>query len=70
MPFERATRMLESLLSVQVNQETARRLTERMGGYMEAAQEATDEADDEPESIDQSPLQQCVLRADGTIFRS
>ncbi len=38
MPFKKATAMMEKLLGVQISEETARRLTERMGEALEHAQ--------------------------------
>lgn len=40
MPFEQAARMLGALLGVQISEETARRLAEQVGNWMEAAQRA------------------------------
>jgi hypothetical protein len=42
MPFKKAASMMEKLLGVQISEETARRLTERMGDALEQAQ--TEEA--------------------------
>ena len=53
MPFDKVGEMLEELVSVQVNEETVRRLTEQVGSWMEAAQTAEDEADGEPKSEDE-----------------
>ncbi|HEY6411332.1 MAG TPA: hypothetical protein VIY29_28055, partial [Ktedonobacteraceae bacterium] len=67
MPFEQAARMLGDLLGVQTTAETARRLTERMGACMEAAQTAEADAPAPHESKDQQPLQHRVLSADGAM---
>lgn len=40
MPFERATKMLELLLGVQISAATARRQTETAGAYAQAVQTA------------------------------
>ncbi|GHO48576.1 hypothetical protein [Ktedonospora formicarum] len=40
MPFEQAAQMLATLLGILSTAETARRLTEHMGAYMEVAQTA------------------------------
>ncbi len=68
MPFDKVGEMLEELVSVQVNEETVRRLTEQVGSWMEAAQTAEDEADGEPKSEDEQPLQRCVISADGAMI--
>ena len=39
MPFVKAAQMIEELLSVQADEETVRRLTERMGACMQVAQD-------------------------------
>ncbi|WP_201392265.1 ISKra4 family transposase [Ktedonobacter sp. SOSP1-52] len=70
MPFEQASGMLTTLLGVKCSAETARRLTERMGACMEAAQTAEAEmtAASEPAALaDQLPPQRCVLSTDGTM---
>jgi hypothetical protein len=40
MPFAKATQMMQELLWVQTDEETARRLTERMGACIQGAQSA------------------------------
>ena len=67
MPFDKAAQMIEVLLSVQINEETTRRLTERMGACMEVAQTAEPDAPRPHESTDQQPLQRCVFSADGAM---
>ena len=65
MPFDKVTQMMEELLSVQINEETVRRLTERMGACMEAAEIA---ADGVPESKEEQPLQRCAFSTDGAMI--
>jgi hypothetical protein len=67
MPFDKAAQMIGEILGVQTDEETVRRLTERMGAYMEAAQTAEGEAPSSPESKDQPSLQRCALSADGAM---
>jgi hypothetical protein len=67
MPFDKAAEMMGIILSVQTNEEMARRLTERVGSWMEAAQTTEVEAEDEPQSEDQQPMQRCVFSADGAM---
>ena len=67
MPFEKAAQMIEELLCVQTDEETARRLTERMAACMAVAQTAQDDAPCSQESKDQSPPQRRVLSADGAM---
>jgi hypothetical protein len=71
MPFEKAAQMIEELLWVQTDQETVRRLTQRMAACMEVAQTAQTAQDDAScpqESKDQPPPQRCVLSADGAMI--
>jgi hypothetical protein len=68
MPFDKVAEMMEEIVSVQTNEETVRRLTEQVGGWMEAAQTAEVEADGEPESENEEPLQRCVFSADGAMI--
>ena len=67
MPFDKVDQMMEELLSVQTQEETVRRLTEQVGGWIEAAQTAGVEADGESEPEDKEPLQRCVISADGAM---
>jgi hypothetical protein len=64
MPFAKAAEMLESLLGVQVSEATARRMTERMGARIEAAQTAESRREQEPEPDAKSCLRQAIS-ADG-----
>ncbi len=68
MPFDKAAQMMEEIVSVQTNEETARRLTEQVGSWMEAAQTAETEADNEPESEDEQPPERCVISPDGAMI--
>lgn len=67
MPFKQAAHLLGTLLGVQISAETARRLTERMGACMEAAQTAEAEALVPHESTDQPAPERCVLSVDGAM---
>ena len=68
MPFDKVAQMMEEIVSVQATEETVRRLTEQVGGWMEAAQTAEIEAHGEPESEEEQPLEQCVISADGAMI--
>jgi hypothetical protein len=68
MPFKQAARMLTDLLGVQISAETARRLTERMGAYMEAAQTAEAAVSASHESTDPPVPERCVLSVDGAMI--
>ena len=61
MPFDKVAEMMEELLSVLTTEETVRRLTEQVGGWMEDWQTAEVEAESSPESERERPLQRCVL---------
>src|SRR6266496_4405091 len=45
MPFDKVAQMMEELLSVQTYEETVRRLSERAGSWMEAAQRGDAQGD-------------------------
>ncbi len=62
MPFDKVAEMMEEIVSVQTNEETVRRLTERIGSWMEAAQTAEVDAGGELEPEDEPPLQRCVFQ--------
>jgi len=64
MPFAKAAQMIEELLSVQADEETVRRLTERMGACMQVAQ---DDAACSQESTEQTVPPRRVLSADGAM---
>lgn len=71
LPFEQAARMLGDLLGVQVSGETARRLAEQMGAWMDVAQLA----DTDPVSSSEAPTsaslpvpERCVMSADGAMI--
>ena len=68
MPFKQAARMLADLLGVQISAETARRLAERMGAHMEAAQTAEVDPLVPHESTDQPTPERCVLSVDGAMI--
>jgi hypothetical protein len=67
MPFAKAAQMIEELLSVQTDEETVRRLTERMGACMQVVQTAQDDAACSQESTDPPAPQRRVLSADGAM---
>jgi hypothetical protein len=67
MPFKQAVRMLGALLGVQIGEEAARRLTERMGAHLEAAQTAEADAPASHESTNQPAPERCVLSVDGAM---
>jgi hypothetical protein len=67
MPFAKAAQMIEELLSVQTDEETVRRLTERMGACMEVAQTAEDDTPLPEESKEQPSPSRRVLSADGAM---
>jgi len=67
MPFEKAAQMMEVILSVQTNEETARRLTEHMGACMEAAQTAEADAPCSQEAKEGQAPQRCVISSDGVM---
>jgi hypothetical protein len=68
MSFEQAAQMLEALLQVKVSPETARRLSEQMGAWMDVAQaeEANPEALSSSEG--QPACEQCVMSVDGAMI--
>lgn len=71
LPFEQAARLLSDLLGVQVNAETARRIAEQMGAWMEVAQLAETDLSAPPEahaSPDQPALERCALSVDGAMI--
>ena len=68
MPFDKAAQMIEEILGVQTNEETARQFTEQVGSWMQAAQTAEVAADGELESEEQRLLQRCVFSADGAMI--
>ena len=67
MPFGRTAEMLARLLGVQVGEETVRRLTERAGAQVEAAQtaQAHEPWQERPEQAE--PPDRLVLSADGAM---
>jgi hypothetical protein len=68
MPFKQAARMLGALLGVQISAETARRLTERMGVCVEAAQTAEADLAVLHESTDPPAPERCVVSVDGAMI--
>jgi hypothetical protein len=68
MPFKQAAQMLGALLGVQISAETARRLTERMGACVEAAQTAEADLAVLHEPTDPPAPEQCVLSVDGAMI--
>lgn len=68
MPFERAAKMLRDLLGVHVGTETARRLTERMGAWMDVAQAAEAGAPPSSASTEQPAPNRLVLSTDGAMI--
>ena len=67
MPFDKVAQMMEELLSVQTYEETVRRLSERAGSWMEAAQRGDAQGDGSGESTEQEPLERCAFSADGAM---
>jgi hypothetical protein len=67
MPFAKARTMLSRLLGVQVGDETVRRLTERAGKQIEAAQTQAAEAPWEEESAKVDEGVDLVMSADGAF---
>ena len=68
MPFDKVAGTMEDMVSVQIHEETVRRLTKQAGSWMEAAQTAEIEADGKPEPEDEPPLERCVISADGAMI--
>jgi hypothetical protein len=68
MPFDKAAQMMEEIVSVHTNEETARRLTEQVGSWMEAAQTAEVEAEEDLEREDEQPPERCVISPDGAMI--
>lgn len=68
MPFEKAAAMMEEILSVRTHKETARRLTEQAGGWMEAVQTTEIDAESKPEGEEKSPRHRCVFSADAAMI--
>ena len=67
MPFDKAAEMLEVILGVQTNEETARHRTEYMGACMQAAQTAeVDVPCSHEANKEQAPLR-CVISSDGAM---
>lgn len=69
MPFEKARQMLECLLGVQVSEATVRRLTERSGKSVEAAQNR-EQPPAEPAPAVRSPQRKMALSTDGASILS
>jgi len=67
MPFNKAAEMLEAILSVQTNEETARRRTEHMGACMQAAQTADVEGTCSHEANKEQAPHRCVISSDGAM---
>jgi hypothetical protein len=67
MPFDKAAGMAEKLLGLQTNGETARRLSERTGRWMEEAQTAALSSEEEDEEEQKDHLQRCAFSVDGAM---
>ncbi len=67
MPFAQAARMLERMVSVQVSQETVRRLSEQAGGHVETAQTVEAQAPWQEESGGKQGAVRLAIRADGAL---
>src|SRR5947207_2586854 len=67
MPFDKAAQMMQEIVSVHTNEEIARRLTEQVGSWMEAAQTVEVEAEEEHEREDEQPPERCVISPDGAM---
>ncbi len=66
MPFDKAAEMLEAILSVQTNEETARQRTEYMGARMQAVQTAEVTPCSQEGQEGQAP-HRCVISSDGAM---
>jgi hypothetical protein len=67
LPFAQASQMMERLLGVQVSKETARRVTEQVGGDVEAAQTAEAEAPFHEDPAAPTTPCRLALSADGAL---
>jgi hypothetical protein len=67
MPFKQAARMIGAMLGVQTTAETARRLTEQAGRWMEEAQPVEADTQAPRESKEELVPQRCVFSADGAM---
>ncbi len=67
MPFDKAAEMLATILLVQTNEETARRLAEQMGAYMQAAQTAQVDVLWAQEAQEGHVPHRCVISSDGAM---
>lgn len=67
MPFEKAGRMLECLLGVQVSEATVRRLTQRSGRWVEATQNGVQPVT-EAQPAGKLPPRKVALSADGAML--
>jgi len=67
MPFDKAADMVCRLLGVQTNEETARRLSERTGTWMQDAQTAELEETELDEGDQKDHLQRCAWSVDGAM---
>lgn len=68
LPFEQAARMIADLLGVRVSAETARRLAEQTGAWMEVVQTQEREEEASRAPADQPAPLQCVMSADGAMI--
>jgi hypothetical protein len=68
MPFAQAARMMERLLGVQVSKETTRRLTEQVGGQIEAAETEEAKAPFQEDPAEQNQPQRLATSADGAMI--
>ena len=68
MPFDKAASMVERLLGVQTNEETVRRLSERMGKWMEEAQTAERDVTEQGEKDQKDFLTRCAFSVDGAMI--
>ncbi len=66
MPFDKAAEMLEAILSVRTNEETARQRTEYMGARMQAVQTAEVTPCSQEGQEEQAP-HRCVISSDGAM---
>lgn len=68
MPFAQAARMMERLLGVQVSKETTRRLTEQVGGQIEAAETEEAKAPFQEDPAEQNQPGRLAMSADGAMI--
>jgi hypothetical protein len=68
MPFDKAAGMVERLLGVQTNEETVRRLSERIGKWMEEAQKGEMDDEEHDKQYQKEHLKRCAFSTDGAMI--